>query len=496
RLGRVNRFGDREDTRVDVVCPESFGDSEPDPQRKATLEILRRLPSVGDGRFDASPQALNALKERSDLPCKLTDAFSPPPTMLDATDMLFDAWAMTTIRDKLPGRPPVAPFLHGVADWEPPETFVAWRNEVAFTDALLDRYDPVDLLEDYPLKPHELLRDRSDRVFDELQAIASREPMAPVWLVDEEGRVTTWKLGDLANPSATQAASRKPLIDRIAGATVLLPPQVGGLSHGMLDGASPFADDVADIDTPVTERRLRLWSDDENYNDRSQGMSLVRMIDLPGDADDDENRPTWDWFKQRPLEDARAAKRAVSWDVHVRDVMHKIDRIVDRLRLPKDIVQAVCLAAKFHDSGKRRAPFQFGLGNRAYPRVVLAKSSRAAARLPETYRHEFGSLADALNDREFQQLAPETQDLALHLIAAHHGRARPHFPAAEVFDAAPGAKRPHADIARDVPRRFARLQRTYGRWGLAYLESLLRAADWAASADPSEFVAENEGGLR
>ena len=32
-----------------------------------------------------------------------------------------------------------------------------------------------------------------------------------------------------------------------------------------------------------------------------------------------------------------------------------------------------------------------------------------------------------------------------------------------------------------VPGRFARLQQTYGRWGLAYLESLVRAADVLAS---------------
>jgi CRISPR-associated endonuclease/helicase Cas3 len=40
-------------------------------------------------------------------------------------------------------------------------------------------------------------------------------------------------------------------------------------------------------------------------------------------------------------------------------------------------------------------------------------------------------------------------------------------------------------IAAEVPRRFARLQRRFGRWGLAFVESLLRAADYAASARPS-----------
>jgi CRISPR-associated endonuclease/helicase Cas3 len=43
-------------------------------------------------------------------------------------------------------------------------------------------------------------------------------------------------------------------------------------------------------------------------------------------------------------------------------------------------------------------------------------------------------------------------------------------------------------MAAEVPRRFARLQRKYGRWGLAYLESLLRAADYAASSQPSQFM--------
>jgi len=126
------------------------------------------------------------------------------------------------------------------------------------------------------------------------------------------------------------------------------------------------------------------------------------------------------------------------------------------------------------------------LGNRAYPELVLAKSGRSGEKLPETVRHEFGSLLDVRADPEFQKLNDETQDLVLHLIAASHGRARPHFSTDEAFDSERSQSEAEA-MAAEVPRRFARLQRKYGRWGLAYLESLLRAADWAASAEPSEF---------
>jgi len=98
-----------------------------------------------------------------------------------------------------------------------------------------------------------------------------------------------------------------------------------------------------------------------------------------------------------------------------------------------------------------------------------------------------------LKEEEFKAIkdSPEIQDIVLHLISAHHGRARPHFPRDETFD--PQRMQREADEqAGEAPRRFARLQRKYGRWGLAYLESLLRAADWAASAEPSESVTESK----
>jgi CRISPR-associated endonuclease/helicase Cas3 len=111
--------------------------------------------------------------------------------------------------------------------------------------------------------------------------------------------------------------------------------------------------------------------------------------------------------------------------------------------------------------------------------------------LGDSYRHEFGSLLDVRNEPDLQTLSDDLQDIVLHLIAAHHGRGRPHFPADEAFD--PERKGKDAsEIAVEVPQRFARLQRKYGRWGLAYLESLLRAADYAASAYPSAVVEHGE----
>ena len=115
-------------------------------------------------------------------------AFAPPPRILPVSDILFDSWALTTIRGKLPGRPPVEPYLHGLSGWEPPETQIAWRDEVGIiTGELLQRFPPEDLIEDYPLKPHELLRDQSDRVFKRLAVLAKRHPEAPVWLLDDAG---------------------------------------------------------------------------------------------------------------------------------------------------------------------------------------------------------------------------------------------------------------------------------------------------------------------
>jgi hypothetical protein len=152
RFGRVNRYRTNE-AWIDVVYegkPNEKKQDDPFEQRR-WLALQRLL----DVRGDASPHALGQLplSER-------VAAFTPTPTVLPVSNILFDTWAMTTIPGKLPGRPPVEPYLHGISEWDPPETYVGWREEVGvIMGDLLDKYKPAELLEDYLLKPHELLRD-------------------------------------------------------------------------------------------------------------------------------------------------------------------------------------------------------------------------------------------------------------------------------------------------------------------------------------------------
>lgn len=506
RFGRVNRFGRRQDTEVHVFHPEpealDNGD-EMDRARAATLVLLHEL------HGDASPSALEALDPES-----RRRAFAPPPTIVPATEILFDAWAMTTVRDDLPGRPPVAEYLHGVDAWEPPTTQVAWRREVELLSReQLERNKPQDLLDDYPLKPHELLSDRTSRVVDVLSAIVERNAAAStaaVWVVrdhgkvevfNQQGKVEVTTLGELLQ------RDRKRSEDRLAGCTLLLPPTMSHPVNGLLrleSWSSGHGEevDVADewFDEHNRRRRVRCFDDVKPPD----GMRLIRTIVLREDEGDDgdltEGEPAdtganiapkprrWSWYEQpRGADDegSRSAAGAVLLHVHSADVEREARNIVERLPLEPGLRHAVVLAARHHDHGKRRRVWQRGIGN-SDPTRMFAKSGDTMRPLDVTsYRHELGSMLDAERDGLLAELEPDERELALHLIAAHHGRARPHFPKDELFDPEALGVDLDAEGVRMV-QRFARLQRKYGRWGLAYLESLVRAADYAASARPSQ----------
>lgn len=480
RFGRVNRFGKRMDTEISVVHPVKFdADKWMEPQLEKTLALLQKL----DG--DASPGALRNLDATA-----CSDAFSPEPTILTPSDILCDSWSLTSIKGALPGRPPVEDYLHGIVEDEQPQTQVAWREEVKIiTEELGETYDPGDLLAEYPLKPHELLRDRSDRVWNHLAEIAVRTSKQgrqfPVWLIGSNGEVQIFVLDQLADKRAKE---------RIHHCTLLLPPDAGGLEKGLLKGKSEHADDVADYSYDHQPRRVRIWDTDPKMRDKAKGMRLILKIDTwppdhePAAEDGVPVKRFWHWYEQPALADGEGsayAQKPVDLETHNRQVSSIARNFAQKLGLAPEMVLAIALAGRLHDLGKKREIWQRSIGN-FEPGVWLAKSTgRMNFSIRTPYRHEFGSLLDVCGEPEFRCLPDEMQDLVLHLIAAHHGRGRPHFDSEETRDPERGGAEASA-MAGEVARRFARLQQRYGRWGLAYLESLLRAADYAASANPTE----------
>jgi len=497
RLGRLNRFGLSDGSEAHVFVPTEWDERHPltEPRRR-TLALLRDL------NGDASPRALAALTAS-----RRADAFTPPPTVLPTTPALFDAWALTSIPGQLPGRPSVDVFLHGLPpEWEAPLTQVAWRTEVELLQPLivdgasqrtpseedlreLGRF-AADLLDDYPLKPWETLSDRTSRVRDELSELASRYPDTTVWLAQPDGQVDIHPLSALAAREKRNGSK----VYRVNSdhCTIILPPCVGGLNtQGLLDctteTTATHSLDVADEVVDDAGHLARCRTFDRN-DDRARGMQLIRCVPLGGDEAEGNEPQHWYWFTRRNSGQARARK-PVLLDVHVADVERRMSQFLSGLVIDGSFARCLLAAARFHDAGKRRDLFQAILGNRQVPRVFLAKSGpRSPMTVSERYRHEFGSMHDLPASTQLD-LSEDERALVLHLIAAHHGRARPHFPADEVFD-------PHAtpaadmDLAKSVTQRFGRLQQRFGRWGLAYLESLLRAADWSASANPSSEVDE------
>lgn len=480
RFGRVNRFGSGNAT-IDIVHSQEFDDKKDyELRRRRTLELLNRV----DG--NASPAALDKLPALERLA-----AFTPEPSIIRTSDLLFDAWSLTSIREPLPGRPPVTQYLHGVSEWEPPETHVVWREDVELLAGAGLSDDALgELLSDYPLKPHEVLRDRSDRVFKHLVELAKLHAERPAWLVDEDGELEAVTIGELSEDK-----------ERLSYRTVVLPPRVGGLSRGMLDGKQPWGQDtrydVAD-DIENGKSRIRVTvAESESYRAPDDGMRRVAAIRLTPLRDAEEEQQAIDdqlveprvrlfFVRPRSADDdgSRTAREPIPLDRHLTDVERMAKRIAEALHLPHDVQRALIVAAKFHDLGKKRDLWQRSIGNPDLQQPLAKSGNWRSPGIKTDYRHEFGSLLDVVKESEFDNQSDDIKELALHLIATHHGRGRPHFPTDEVFDPK-GSETDAVEIEREIPRRFARLQRKYGRWGLAYLESLLRAADIEASANPS-----------
>ncbi|MEX1042308.1 MAG: type I-U CRISPR-associated helicase/endonuclease Cas3 [Pirellulaceae bacterium] len=212
-------------------------------------------------------------------------------------------------------------------------------------------------------------------------------------------------------------------------------------------------------------------------------------------------------------EDTLSQSKSIFLIQHLIDVADETIRFTDQLALPESLSETLLHSAKVHDLGKVDPRFQAKLLNKplsvAYmQREPLAKSDGVRGsnpgNLPANFRHEMLSV-DLTDCFEYDDSTIDS-DLLRHLIASHHGHARPFAPVC-IDDSSVGLNlsclgagivsaeerkswKPAHRLDSGIPERFWKMTRRHGWWGLAYLEALLRLADWEASANPGGGKAE------
>lgn len=172
--------------------------------------------------------------------------------------------------------------------------------------------------------------------------------------------------------------------------------------------------------------------------------------------------------------------------------------------LTDELVDAIARAGLLHDTGKADPRFQ-ALLNGGHPLSVerdpLAKSvsfpktgaayknAKINTGYPLGGRHELLSVRLAESAPDLLPTNPLLRELTLYLVSSHHGHCRPFAPIVDDPDAPEVKYRVNGhEMAWSGPtrlehleagtaRRFWLLIETYGWWGLAWLEAILRLAD-------------------
>jgi CRISPR-associated endonuclease/helicase Cas3 len=458
-----------------------------------------------DRRHDASPDAILRLKDKAERDsnlCKtIMAATTSPPLRPALTRALVDAWSMTSLEEHT-GRPDVEPWLRGWVENVPQATIV-WRRYLParMAGAKLTKKEMNYFFEEAPPQTSEGLEAEIWRVVDWLIARAVQVTKqsagidAPATLSGtstvlfvlnreyalEDDPRDLGQLAELANKERER--ERKQFQQSLIGRTLVVSSLLGGLnSDGMLDKNCNHEPSTIDNDEtwePQRPFRVRDTTKLARAAEADWRESYRVAIKQTGD---DETR--WVVVEQRQNQAQSEEDRAIAHlEQRLTDHQSAAEQIARRfaevLKLPPAYSDMLAIAARLHDEGKRASRWQRAF-NAPAGDVYAKTKGPVKFNLLDGYRHEFGSLLYVNGDDHFRALQADLRDLVLHLVAAHHGGARPLISTRSCEDAPPTALDARA---REVTLRFGRLQKRWGPWGLAWWETLLRAIDQQASRE-------------
>lgn len=302
----------------------------------------------------------------------------------------------------------------------------------------------------------------------------------------------------------------------LAGQTLVVDARLRGLRKGVLDASAD--DPVTTVENSWYEPEASQDSMQDEFSDgelptfRVYTLSTSARIRLAGEREKrremgDRLSDPWHETLALPIQESQEGEFAAYWLVvekrsgavtdedartmsseyqtlhdHQAQVASEVNRIAVKLNLSEKDQAMLIAAARHHDAGKSASRWQRAFNAKRNGGPFAKTPGPPRRKMLGGFRHEFQSLLDAEeNGLEGVDRADLRFDLALHLIAAHHGRARPVIDT-EGCDSLPPTAAAHR--AHEAALRFARLQRQLGPWGLAWWEALLRAADQRASRKP------------
>ena len=286
------------------------------------------------------------------------------------------------------------------------------------------------------------------------------------------------------------------------GATVVVPTEYGGIGvHGTFDGSADRVSDVSSAamrdhrdtqfqfhDAPpvhedeLIEDQVKTWiAEDEGRSILQDwtwidiGRRWLFVSDLP--IEDDDDGPTF-------------RRRAVRLEDHLNGVAARTRAVAGRLGLPASMTEDLALAARLHDIGKLDERFQHLCGRRTGTEPLgksgqdwVARRRREAVSVyPKGERHE--ALSVELMIRNGLHETANDAELVEHIVASHHGWARPFIRTAQgkapVCDRLFGldfeTELTHKEAMR-APARFRSVQRRFGWLGLCWLEAIVQLCD-------------------
>lgn len=525
RLGRLNRLGQFPHARAVLIHPvqkQSTDDLYPDiPQ------VLERLEAAADesGAVAAGPEQIRDL---------LDDLLDPPDPDEESpvlSQPLLYEWVKTTNPPR--GEAPVEAFYAGFRPTNSTAE-VAWRAHIPEPgEPLWPPLSPRETVEISPRAARELLVRNSERIVvlaDDARTVetATRDRIRPgsvliahttVGCLDADGH---WDADSAdAVPDVAVLAwgftLTRPALAAIFGEItpaaqrVLAAIEADDHDNGDADRAAvALVAEIAALKPPPIYARFPEW---KTFADALTAAAAARLQSgQPVIAQPRIGAPRMLLSPPISVVDAgdglsflRRHSDLSELGAHGADTARRAVIVANALGIPEPVARIVELAAEFHDLGKTDPRFQRWLAPGWQPGdTLMAKShmprwrrgvARREAGYPRGGRHEEISrrIVAAWLERSDHDLTTDEADLLQHLVAAHHGRARPLLPG--VADRVPASTRLEcradgvavtvdASLTRtdwDHPARFARLNRRYSPWGLAALEALLRQADWQSS---------------